>query len=399
MMKIKLSIRNIFIYLTLIPFLLPRGFLEYSNSYKLVSKLSLFFAIALFIFYMLFLIKHQDLDFNKEIKSVIYYHIFLLIITLINQFSISLGFQKIFANLILCLFCYIECKKNPKNFISCLKNILIIIFTLNIFIFNQGRFGDYFDALFKHLTFLGHVHISAQIGLVAYLVVFINRYYYHQHSFSNILLFIEASIMMYMSHTSTSQLTLLLVFVGIIFRYISNHKISFKIDARAIFFGYLLLNVLMFYIAYINNWAINLGPLSLNGRGFIWRSVFEVLLSKPVIGYGVKGVFFNVFWLSQDTGINYAHNQFLQVLLDGGIILMIIFSYMMLLYAESINRIKNKGVKAFINVCWVVILLVMLFESPMEYFYIFLALSIMAGISDIERKLEENFNDHQSLKE
>ena len=105
----------------------------------------------------------------------------------------------------------------------------------------------------------------------------------------------------------------------------------------------------------------------------------------------MQGVLLKVFWSKWEgdgSGMNYAHNDILQVLLDGGAIQLILFILMIFSYLNNVKKCKDKKMITFSNLCLISMLIVMSFESVMNYFYIFIFLSIMAYLPEISSNIK-----------
>ena len=109
----------------------------------------------------------------------------------------------------------------------------------------------------------------------------------------------------------------------------------------------------------------------------------ESFFKSPIYGYGANGVLIKVFWsywVGDGQGMNYMHNQILQILNDGGIILFAAFIYMLYIAMSTIDKLKGKKIRYQISTFIAIILIVMTFESIMEYFYLS-ARNLMAPVS------------------
>jgi len=102
-----------------------------------------------------------------------------------------------------------------------------------------------------------------------------------------------------------------------------------------------------------------------NGRNAIWENALKLIKERPILGYGIDGVLIKVYWGSE---MNYAHNQFLQNLLT---------SY--------INRIVLKKYIVMTNATLIAFLCVMIFDSTTSYCYMYIFLSILVYLPEIER--------------
>ena len=72
------------------------------------------------------------------------------------------------------------------------------------------------------------------------------------------------------------------------------------------------------------------------------------------------------------------HNQILQVLIDGGFILLIPFISFLYFAFEKINRITDNKDRFWLSSFIMILLIIMTFESTMEYFYVFYIVCIFA---------------------
>lgn len=145
-MKIKIRTSNIVWYLALLPFLFPTGFAEYCIAYKKFRVTILGIATLIIILREIYLLarKKGRLPISEPFFFVVLYHLVLLIITLFEQGTVTQGLQKIFITPALCILLDEGCRTDFKNIINVLCNILIGIFALNLFVFNQWFFPRYF---------------------------------------------------------------------------------------------------------------------------------------------------------------------------------------------------------------------------------------------------------------
>ena len=365
---------NIFLYyLLLFPFLMPRGFLEYSLLYKVSLTIMLMFtsfvALVLFIKYMAHTKKHKYI----MICTAIYY-LYFVITTFMLQGRIGEGLQKLFIAPVLFFVCQVASRKHDI-FIICISNILILNFALNISVFNPIFWTDIFNVE-KHIIFLGHVQTVSQLGVVGiFLSYILSRKGY---SFkSKILLFLSVSNML-LSDTSASYLSLLIFALCFVLLKISRIFKIKLIRVETLLFFYLVINYFLFEIS--NNYMMtDIGIIVTemsSGRPFIWKEASNLLDENWLFGYGAYGALIKVFWskyTDNPDGMNYAHNEVFQRLLDGGIILLLLFLTLLYAYINNINKIRNYQDKLFTMSALISFFVMMLFESVTEYyFYIFL---------------------------
>ena len=117
-----------------------------------------------------------------------------------------------------------------------------------------------------------------------------------------------------------------------------------------------------------------------NGRLFVWESASEQFWNSPWIGYGIENSHISTFWSEQMT---YAHNQVMQSLVDGGVLLTSMLVWMLCTVARCINRIADRSLKNASIAVYFALLFVMIFDGFTLYGYIFVLFAFIAymGIS------------------
>lgn len=374
-------------YIILIPFLYPKGFSEYFGWYKNFFTVWLGFS-AICIFAMLVIdILNNVSHYKKCLLWVFLYHIVLIFITIFIQRGINEGLQKMFIAPIFCLFCLIGLKNNNKIFVDCLSDILIMLFFLNLTVFNPMFMSSYFS-VDSHIIFLGHVQIVAQLGFLGILLSYIIGAVYRNKSKSRCL-FLLSIINMVFSRTAASLIVLLVLVCYFFLKQIKLSKFVFVHTPETMVGWFIILNAMLFTYILIVDGSYNFYglDLSLNGRGFIYSEIFNLLKDHWLIGYGAFGASIKVFWHGNSRGMNYAHNEMLQLLLDGGIILLVIFIIMLYTYIKPVKNITNKSLRTFTTMCIFAFYLIMQIESVTEYYYFFVFLSIITYLPEIEKSV------------
>lgn len=382
-LRIKYSSMDIFLYLILIPFLHPRGFDEYFSAYKAFFTLWLYGSVVLIFFLFIYKISRYGIPHKKFVYFMLLYYGLFITITFLAQGGINEGLQKLFMAPALCMLCIMCLQRNRLSFLRCISNILIINFLLNVTIFSPYIFKSYF-AEDTHILFVGHVQVAAQLGIIGIFIGYLLHKIYPDMKYKPRFLIILSVITMLMSNTSASFISLGILVVGAIILYFRKNPKVLSLDSRLFIVGYLLMNILLICFSKNMNSIYSYYGLdfTFNGRTFIWNNALELLKSHMMVGYGAYGVLIRTFW---STGMNYVHNELLQRLLDGGIILLIAFLVMLFSYVSRVSRVENKRVVSFSNICLIAILFVMLFESVTEYYFVFIFLSLLAYLSEISQ--------------
>lgn len=365
------SKRSILIYLVVIGFLFPRGFINVSPLYHKVC--SAFMWLSVFLTWIQW-IKHSakgkgvlDGKFKSCILSIGGYFILSIIVTILCRRNISSGLQQLFAAPSVCVFMLLNLKLNPQKLLNAIANVMCVEFTVNAI---MAASQPYINGIY-HVIFLGHIQVVSQYGILAILVGVLFELLYHDNHKRNVYLLIVTFYTMLTTDAESATFTLVGLLIAFI---IYKCKLSRFLTINSVIYVFLMitLSVLIVYCSAINQ---NLIPsFDINGRRFVWESALEKIRERPVTGYGIDGVLLSTFWTS---GFNYAHNQLVQNLLDGGIILTISFWNMIIGFAKEINKIRMVKYRVLCNASLIALLFVMLFDSTTLYIYMYMILSII----------------------
>ena len=178
------------------------------------------------------------------------------------------------------------------------------------------------------------------------------------------------------------------------------YKINLKnillLDSKIYILVGIALNILVITISILNNILNNnaISVLDFTGRSFIWIDAIEKIRNSLLFGYGIDGIKLSVFWNKWTAidGFNYAHNQILQNMIDGGIILFICFWKMVITFCKNIKNISNEKIRILSNSILIIFLLIMIFESATLYSYLFIFLSIVYTLkynSELNKNIKE----------
>ena len=381
--KLKANRKRLMDWLILIPFLYPKGFAEYSSSYKMFFTLWLYMAVLCILAIAIDRAIKGRLKFNKCCKKVLLYYAAMIAITFLIRMSFLDGLQKMFAAPMLAVFMYVELKTNPVDFIKSVNGVLTCSFILGLTIFNPIFWSSLFDPENNHLFFWGHVQVGAQLGLLSIFFSYAEYKLFRKCKKKKFIFSVVLAVcVMLISATSMSY-----VIIAVLLIYtLLYEKIQLRWKGKKYVTLYVALNVLLFCVITKLGPALNIGRLSLNGRGFIWEKAIENFLRSPIWGYGVHGTLIQVFWSKWNgdgSGMNYMHNQLLQVANDGGIILLVLYVLMIYTVMDSIDNIPNKKIQKRCVGFMLAVLVVMSFESGLEYVYLLMVLILLGEIKNL----------------
>lgn len=366
------------LYIMIIPFVRPGGFAQIWGWYSKIFDLWLYGALALILCWVVYDFFQNGLQYKACAYAMAAYYVLFVAVTLIQQKGINEGLQKMFAAPALFMFCMVALKNKPREFLIALVNVLTVIFALNVTIFCP-IITDRLIAIY-HVNFLGHVQVVAQYSLVGCLAAYLLAKMDGRRKRRCILLVALCLLQTVWAKTAAGMLVLVVLVGGVILRQMPRLRPLTVCNTQFLFGGYVAINALMFLFSFTGLDKMFESLFSFSGRTVVWRETFKLVIQHPILGYGAYGAKIVVPW---SPGMNYAHNEFIQRLLDGGIVLCVAFIVMVYTFVQAAQHVKNKKVLSIINICFLAFLVVMLFESVTDYFFIVIFLCMMAYTPEI----------------
>lgn len=360
-------------YFIMISFLHPRGFEEVLPGYKTIFTLCTWASCAMILIIVIHAFLKQYHIYKFDLL-VAFTFILIFLITLIDQKGIGAGKQQLFAFPFISFYTVYEARRKPINFCNIINNILIIILSLNLII-------NFLYPFEEHITFLGHVQVIAQYGILSVFTSVLILILGHKQYKKTIFQIVLTMTNLVLTDASSALLTFMLfVLFSLIYIFREKQRKLWNLllkNSTLFYCSLLILNVIFMFIAC--NISIFRGFIS--GRDFIWQEAFTKIQKHWLLGYGIQGVLIKPFWLSWTTsnGFNYGHNQIIQLFLDGGLIW---FAYIILILYFLLKKVKisNQNCLYLLNTTLIAFLVFMIFESPSVYCYIYIYISFIYGL-------------------
>ena len=215
--------------------------------------------------------------------------------------------------------------------IICVLCIYMCVFNPALGIHSDVLHDGLWRGIFAHKNIL-----SRSIGLAIIfpiLYIFENKIFTYTTVFS-ICGIVMSILLMYFANGKTGILgvifTIFLIYPILSFKYLLDRFKNIKV---IIFISSFLISIFLIYLVSINSSVIiNAvgGDVTLTGRVLLWPLVLEAIYIKPILGFG-----FGSFWASPAANeiLNYinwlpphAHNGFLEILLDIGLVGLLLFT-------------------------------------------------------------------------
>jgi O-antigen ligase len=276
-------------------------------------------------------------------------------------------------------------KNNSKNFITACA----IFFTAYIFI-NFASIILYPDGLYivddvKSYWFLGHKNSYVKYMIIAILFNFLRiRFENKKVDLSIIALLIISFVSVLLVDSSTSIIGLSIISLYFIIPWFFNKfsKSAYKI--------YVIITCILCFLILIlgvqNNFSYIIENVfdrdaSFTGRTIIWKANMEDISKQPILGHGIESVDLRIERAWYVEAVN-AHNLYLEILYQGGLLLFISFIAIIIKTGIEIKKCKKNEAVSFVSLVVGTMLMMAIVESYPIYM-IFMLLIIAMNIKHI----------------
>ena len=281
-------LKIVFCYYIFISFLFPRGYISLNNTYKIFSTMLIWSSVLLILIYIgIKNIKkgglNRKLIIEKNYINIIFYFILVILITIIRRGELT-GLQQLIAYPSICIFTISFGKKNLKILLNCVNNIMLILFILNI-LMNKLFFIEQY-----HITFLGHVQMISQIGVLAVFTVMLYDILYNEKKIRKNIIIILVGITLIITDASLALMTAILLIVLFIVSKTRFNKVLL-LDSKIYIVLGIIFSIVIVLISICNNVYNNnyISWLDFSGRSFVWKDALTKIFMNPLLGYGLYG--------------------------------------------------------------------------------------------------------------
>lgn len=363
----KINIKRIVMLLLLLPFFMPAFFS--SARFEYLPKIYKVLSIMVFIISTILYIKNNKI--SKIIVFILIFEFLTILFTYMNKGSLSNVIYTSINIITPCIITDLYIRNDKKNLfktLSLIFEILVYANFITILLFKDGMYikTTLFETT-KYNWFLGVENIHILYVLPGILFSYINSYINNNGKINiRSKVFIVTGILsILLKKSATGILGIFILVLYFIFQKIIDKLKIFNI--LTYFYSSLLLHIsiIIFRIQEIFNYLIVniLGKnLTFTNRIYIWDDTIYYIKQKFLIGYGIesnyvryyKGIHFRAF---------HAHNQFLEILYTGGIILFAEFLYILHISFKELIKFKNEKLVKIISITIFSFLIMMIVES------------------------------------
>ena len=351
---------------------------------------------------------------SKVINLVVIYHIYLILITLFNKGDIKSIIKDACIFIGLSILVDIMIKNRPCDLIKVLLAILEIEVIVNLLTIILVPEGLYETIYFKNNFFLGYDNQNINIVLPCLIFAYLHHAYTCSVFTRINLLFviIVTGITEIMIWSGASLVILVIVNVVMLFNLYDNVRffnaknyLIINIEAFILMVLLKLQRIFEFLIVGI------LGKnLTLSGRIYIWDRTITLILQNPLFGYGVeynegraskyalRTLYHTSSKLASFAGLH-AHNRFLETTYRGGIILLVIYIFILFVAFKSLKRNEKTNCAKVIAIGLFAYLMGMLTEFYRLSYLFFPMMVIAERASVLDYKLNwSKINETNSKK-
>lgn len=337
----------------------------YFDTFSLFNKLMDIAKIILVLFLFILFIKNEK-KFPRDIICLTLYAAVIIISTFFNDYgNIKGAFALSIKILAISLLSKMCMERNPKKFINVAVSILELMVLINfitIIFFPNGLYSTLYQ---KQNFFLGYDnrHIVFILPMLCLKSIYdytffgkLSKMFWFDTFISILTVYIRFSV--------TSVIGLLIFITYIIFLPIlKNIKfINFKNTYMLNIFAFLGLVILRVQekFAYIIKILLK-KDLTFTGRTLIWDNTIKYIKRRPFFGYGVES--YDIRGLKNNNlAAIFAHNQILEIIYQGGLILYVLYSYLMLIIYKKFKEYKDNNVIKIFSIYFLALFIMMLTE-------------------------------------
>lgn len=379
---LKIDLKKIF-YIVVFFFLIKPTFIGEMPGYEKVNSiynaLRIIIVLAIFI---IFIINRGK--FNKLILLWIVYNCIYGLNCFINNgvtFAFYMNFALITAILMILQLEYQKKSLNKVIFsLNLVLGLYIIINFITILFFPEGMYMN--SAFYVDNFFLGFDNEHITFILPALMIAEINKDRNNKKvSFFYILTILSSILSIFMRWSATGVVGLVIYLMTLLlYKYkLFSNTFNWKKVLGIVIIFFLMINIfrLQNLFSFIVVDILN-KDLTFTGRTEIWDIALSLFLKNPVIGNGADCL--KVY------GYMHAHNFYINLLCTVGIFPLLIFIWII---ATSIKKLrKDENVTKYIISAIFSFLFIMLFESYITYYMLFIIIGLGYTLGKMEEKNE-----------
>ena len=282
--------------------------------------------IQLLLFFYFGVMKNEAINLNRYKNNVVAISIAILFSTVMNNSDIVGCFEMIIKVLNVCFISNFYLERIPRQFIQgcCITLWLYtLVNSITLFVFPNGMYANNRGVMTCY--FLGEDNVGFSLYLLANCLTLILLVLYKGKAFPAFLFsIINSLVFVFHNDIATGKACifafLVLFFIG------TSRRVRMFINYKVVLAGHLIIIAILLYFQskssiflFVQSQLIRNAQLS--GRTIIWQRVISLIVKYPVIGSG----YYRESLFPELIGLTNAHNYFLQLVLWGGFVAIVLF--------------------------------------------------------------------------
>lgn len=356
-------------FFLLFPFFKPRSVFLYNSIIN-----SCYYYLPFFCFFVIFCMSIKKNNFSKIIYYIILFLLILFISTLLNNGDVTSCIFTMLHIITLSLIVDYGIRYHSSSFLNAFEFLLTTLVIINLVSILMNPNGMYTDSSgYKDNWFLGYRNIHILFILPALLISYINSFYkYNKLTIKNYLLLLVSIISLVLVNSSTSLIGIAIITIFTVFSGFFNNIKLMNIKTYFLTYIVLFFGIVVFRVQNIFSYIIEdilHKNLTLTGRVYIWDYVIDFIKVKPFLGYGIED---KLVRLNKTNYLQsyHAHNQFLEIAYQTGIIGFICFIIILFKSFKELFKYRKENIAKIISLVIFIFLIMMLTEAySYEYFF------------------------------
>lgn len=383
----------------------PR-FLDYLNDEKILKIIYGLQAILSILFLGMFFLKkfiQKNLCFDKNIFLLVAFFLSYMFSDYMNNTtfdSISVLLRKILTILGIYSFLNLYYPRFKKNVLQGIYIYLLLILFINIICFIMFPTGLTSMNMVNDMGYIvwsdrmNFLDADNRISFYVLLQLFITHVYINNYPLEkNKIIKVSYAVGLLNIFLSKSGSGIIAILVFMLIMIFDKYNLTFlkKFDWKKI--SVFIFFVLLFVFGKLNFIITQISSLmgkgvTLHGRTVIWKQAIDKISQSFLFGYGTgdEGALFhigNYTW--------YAHNQYLDILIQGGITALLLFIWCLLCYSKKIYlRSSRKENNVYIAILSSFLILGLVEHFLLRNYYQFFVFILLAYTNSYTRSKENN---------
>ena len=330
---------QLLIFLLVLPQLKPESLDHIMPSLDLLFNIGRIISFA--VIFLLYLQKGRKP--SRIVISILFLQAWIIVTTLANNGDIHRAFfSMLFTAVIVLVIDYFPMKSVLPALMANFEWLIYVNLATLIFIpqglYRQGVHSEFVD------YFLGFKNSFFCYCLVAILLSGLNIII-QKGRIRPLLLMIASFLSVFIAWSASSVVALSVTLIMFLFIIVfKKPKFLTKIKFSQLFFVSVIIDILISVYNIVENSPIISGfvqnvlhkHVTLSGRTVIWEKASNMIMQRPFIGYGIGE---HITWSGYDW---YGHNQYYEMLLEGGIPCLILFLIVVYIVGKQMSLCKNR---------------------------------------------------------